>query len=575
MGRYINNMASALFTGIALMTLGTHGKVLQNLRPVHSGWSNLGQDIVPSQPIHLSIALRQPRAAEVEQLLISSEKSPNLSGKDIESFRAPDEEDKAGVLRWLADNGVTEIAPNGAWIDFISTVGGIESMLQTKLTKYAFEGKNGQVLRASQYSIPDSLSTAIEFIHPISNFMPPQDKIVSGKRGDTAEKRSDDPEVPCADNVNPACMREAFKINYHPPTDGPSPVRFGVAGFLGQNANFADSQQFLQEYAPAIAKTGYNFTIELLPNATNSQDLPQSGDEASLDLEYAMALGYPANVVYYQGPDDNEPYPFLNMFNYLLDLPDDKLPHIFSISYAANEPYVPIDYAMRTCSAAAMLSARGTTILSASGDGGAAGIGGPIPCQTADGKHNVTMAVFPASCPYITAVGATGNGQWTGWGGTNSGGGFSVIFPQPPWQAGIIEPYIEQLDGHLAEYYNGSNRALPDITTFGELFQVITRGFESVVGGTSASTPTIGALLALINDKRLRQGKPSLGFINKALYSKKVMAVMTDILNGTSNSCTFGTETPGGWPAATGWDAISGVGRPDDFGKFMEVMLEC
>jgi tripeptidyl-peptidase-1 len=40
-----------------------------------------------------------------------------------------------------------------------------------------------------------------------------------------------------------------------------------------------------------------------------------------------------------------------------------------------------------------------------------------------------------------------------------------------------------------------------------------------LVYGTSASTPVIGAMFALINDARLAKGKSSIGFVNPVLVS--------------------------------------------------------
>ena len=50
-------------------------------------------------------------------------------------------------------------------------------------------------------------------------------------------------------------------------------------------------------------------------------------------------------------------------------------------------------------------------------------------------------------------------------------------------------------------------------------FQVVAGGRVESVGGTSASSPTFAAIVALLNDVRISNGKPPLGFLNPALYS--------------------------------------------------------
>ena len=90
-------------------------------------------------------------------------------------------------------------------------------------------------------------------------------------------------------------------------------------------------------------------------------------------------------------------------------------------------------------------------------------------------------------------------------------------------------------------------------------FQVVSGGQVHSVGGTSASSPTFAAIAALLNDARIAEGKPPLGFLNPLLYSvgppgKHYIIIMTsnqssyslirgfvDILSGNNPGC----GTPG------------------------------
>lgn len=49
-----------------------------------------------------------------------------------------------------------------------------------------------------------------------------------------------------------------------------------------------------------------------------------------------------------------------------------------------------------------------------------------------------------------------------------------------------------------------------------------------MLAGTSASAPTFAAMVSLLNEARLKQGKPAMGFINPFLYQHP--AVFTDIV---------------------------------------------
>lgn len=74
-------------------------------------------------------------------------------------------------------------------------------------------------------------------------------------------------------------------------------------------------------------------------------------------------------------------------------------------------------------------------------------------------------------------------------------------------------------------------------------------GSFSLVYGTSASSPTLGSILTLINQERLEAGKTSIGFINPVAYANP--EVFNDITKGTNQGC--GTE---GFSAAPGWDPV-------------------
>lgn len=72
--------------------------------------------------------------------------------------------------------------------------------------------------------------------------------------------------------------------------------------------------------------------------------------------------------------------------------------------------------------------------------------------------------------------------------------------------------------------------------------------------------------MALLNDARLLRGKSPLGFLNPLLYSGATSA-LNDITDGHNDGCGLGD----GWPAAPGWDAVTGLGTPN-FEKLAQVV---
>lgn len=102
-------------------------------------------------------------------------------------------------------------------------------------------------------------------------------------------------------------------------------------------------------------------------------------------------------------------------------------------------------------------------------------------------------------------------------------------------------------------------------------------------GGTSAACPTFSATIALLNDARLRAGKPALGFLNPFLYLLGFTA-LNDITAGGSVGCDginpqTGQPVPGAsiipfahWNATEGWDPVTGLGTPN-FEKLKDLVL--
>jgi len=251
-------------------------------------------------------------------------------------------------------------------------------------------------------------------------------------------------------------------------------------------------------------------------------------------------------------------------------LSQEDVPQVISTSYGDSEQTVPLAFAQRVCQEFAQLGARGVTITFSSGDGGV-GDGDPDPatqeCISNDGR-NITRfdPAFPASCPFVTAVGATFQVPETAV--SFSGGGFSNVFPRPAYQEAAVTKFLDGLKpGTFKGLFNPNGRAFPDVSAQGVNFLVFVGGEDFLIDGTSCSSPTFAGFVSLLNDVRLSRGLPTLGFINPFLYSKGFEG-LTDITTGNNPGC--GTE---GFNATEGWDAISGLGTPN-FGKLRELVLE-
>jgi len=156
--------------------------------------------------------------------------------------------------------------------------------------------------------------------------------------------------------------------------------------------------------------------------------------------------------------------------------------------------------------------------------------------------------------------------QWT------TGGGFSEITIAPAYQADQIAAYKKSKAMIPPKhYYWPNNRGYPDVAAIGGRVLIVSGGQVAVAEGTSASTPIIAGITALLNDYRFGAGKPALGFLNIMLYQMSTDAptAFNDITVG-SNECTEGSECcTYGYGAAPGWDAVSGLGTPN-FGAMLD-----
>lgn len=120
--------------------------------------------------------------------------------------------------------------------------------------------------------------------------------------------------------------------------------------------------------------------------------------EASLDLQYMMAIAQGVPTIMHEWLDESDPW--LSWIRSVSDL--NQTLDVISISYISYEYQFPVWYATAFAEEAMLLGLQGTTILAATGDDGVSGYlvrEGEISCGY--------FPMFPASCPYVTAIGGT------------------------------------------------------------------------------------------------------------------------------------------------------------------------
>eukprot|EP01042_Synura_sphagnicola_P000678 gene678-biopygen717 len=221
--------------------------------------------------------------------------------------------------------------------------------------------------------------------------------------------------------------------------------------------------------------------------------------------------------------------------------------------------------------------AMGVTVLVSSGDDGAAGYRYRGRYDTIDCAYDPQ---FPASSPYVTAVGATMGLESESTevvcesdrgGVITSGGGFSNIFPAFPQQKSAIRQYLNNTSIPRPWVgYNTSGRGYPDVSLAGKNYLAVLGGTYAFLSGTSASTPAVAGMITLINAARRAAGRPPVGWLNPALYASNG-SFANDITVG-ENTCTVDVCCVQGFYAAAGWDPATGHGSVD-FKKLYTLLM--
>jgi len=445
------------------------------------------------------------------------------------------------------------------------------------------------------------------------------------------------------DNVTPACTTPApvhLYAWYHCYTPSDITNAYGVntvqaQGVLGQGQTIvlvdsygsptaaSDLQYFHDTFYPSLPAPSFE---EVYPNGQPDYShvgKGQSGSggaagwsgEATLDIEWSYAIAPLAHIVLIAVPpaETEGVQGFPNLFK-AISSEIDAAPAgtVFSMSFGVTEQTFGGASPSQTAKFDAVFQkgiAKGDTFFASSGDSGSQG----VTKQHRDSKtYSYPTDGWPASSPYVTAVGGTQlqygwtwnptsdipflssgdfnpsyfayasggnlNAVWNeSWLPAASGGGPSFLYPRPSWQnsvAGVI----------------GSNaRGVPDVAwnaavnggvlVYITAFPQYQRAGWHVYGGTSAASPQVAALTALAEQERAAAHKSPLGNINPLLYAHP--SWFTDVAqviegtaqsgqlvnnrewdyNGDGNAVT--PDSVPGWPVLTGYDMTTGLGTPN------------
>jgi subtilase family serine protease len=313
--------------------------------------------------------------------------------------------------------------------------------------------------------------------------------------------------------------------------------------------------------------------------------------EQTIDVQSAHSTAPGANILYVGGFNCGGGLDIA-----MSKILDKGLSNIVSNSYGNQGEGVPTDVVRGEQNIQLQAAGEGIGLYFSSGDSGDESV-----------NLGYTQPDFPASSPFVTAVGGTSeainaNGSYgfeTGWGdlldkvqdnaytsalpgnlyGGGAGGGVSSLFAEPKYQKGIVP-------NALAKSVDGSpSRVVPDIGDLADPYTGFQIGLRPIVddttlqtgafgyqtwGGTSLASPIAAAKMALVQSVT----KSTIGFANPALYQAAASnpASFNDVVPPASTVALYYKSAGSGntylvtlnqglsLATAPGYDDITGVG---------------
>ncbi|XP_077197130.1 tripeptidyl-peptidase 1 [Paroedura picta] len=540
---------------------------------VPEGWRLAGR-VAPSEMLSLTLALRQQQVGRLAELVerVSCPDSPDygqfLTLEEVGALVKPSSLALGTVQKWLDAYGVRECHAvlTGDFLQCQMPARVAERLLPGAQFHRYRNGEQSAVRSPLPYRLQEELAEHVEFVGGLHRF-PADRKAASRGQG------TENPlpwQVALSSfhlGVTPAVIRKRYNLTASD-VGAASNNSQACAQFLEQYFHQSDLAEFMQLFGGGFP---HHSSVD---RVVGRQGRGKAGVEASLDVEYLMSTG--ANIstwVFSNSGRHESQEPFLD---WLLVLSNTSaLPWVHTVSYGDDEDSLSQAYMTRVNVEFMKAASRGISILFASGDSGAG-------CRSVSGGKHVFRPSFPASSPYVTTVGGT-SFQHPFLVSTEvvdyiSGGGFSNIFPMPSYQTAAVKQFLNTAPKlPPSSYYNSSGRAYPDLAALSDNYWVVINRIPMPwVSGTSASTPVVGGIIALINDQRLQRGLPPLGFLNPALYrlqKRQASSAFYDVTKGCHLSCLDATVEGQGFCAVPAWDPVTGWGTPN-FPELLQALLD-
>jgi len=512
---------------------------------VYLGWQNA------SQVQALAKSVSDPKSASYKHYLTSQQFRQQFS---------PSQASVGAVQTWLKSQGfsINYTPMNNLYVSAEGTVAQASAAFGTTFGMYAYKG---QTLRSpsSAVTVPASLGSIVSSVIGLDDSA----QLVFTNRANDSKAPPAAAFVsaqPCQSYWGQYDTTSLTGVNISNPPGYTLPLPLAPCGYLpsqikgayglgntaydgsGQTVAIIDAyasptiQADLNQWSAIRGLASTNITQVAAPGTYNHPEKGNFQDpqgwygEETLDVEAVHGMAPGAHIVYVGAPNN-----FQDLDAALNHVVDRHLASIVTNSYGWNTEALPLGYIKPYEDIILQGVAEGIGIYFSSGDNSDESL-----------INGYISADWPASSPYVTAVGGTSIGidqankraVETGWGtytaslhadGTwgaaswlyGSGGGVSRLFAEPWYQQGTDLSGVFAAQGH-------SGRALPDIAAIGDpntgylvgqtqtFPDGTTKYSEYRLGGTSLSSPIMAGIMALADQA---SGSPH-GFANPLFYSK-------------------------------------------------------
>jgi len=520
------------------------------------------QAAAASDPVNFRVYLGWRNESAVQTLAnaVSNPSSPSyghyLTPQQFRQRFAPSQQDVNAVESWLRTQGfqMDYVPQNNHYVEAEGTVAQANAAFGTTLNDYSHEGKT---LRSpsSELTIPSSLAGVVDGVIGLDDSMAlvHPDHVTTNAPPTFGFRNAGPFSTFWADNTG-TVLGDTYP--WAPRGYTPPMLRgaYGVAGGLdgsGQTVAiidayasptiFQDAQTYSQINDPGHVLSQSQFHQVVPPGVfrrpqNNKQDPQGWYGEETLDVEAVHAMAPGANILYVGAPNN-----YQDLDAALNHVVDRHLANIVTNSYGWIGEALPSGFIKPYEQIIEQGAAEGIGIYFSSGD---------------EGDNSLLFGIqptasWPASSPFVTAVGGTSLGVGAGntyvgetgwstvrqrleysngtadhWGGevftSGGGGGPSHIFPAPPYQLGVntdngmrTTPDISMVGDPNTGFLVGQTQYFPDESCPGG--GTVCYG-EYRIGGTSVSSPLLAGVMALVDQQRADNSLPPLGFANPAIY---------------------------------------------------------